>query len=46
CPDCGKSFNDKSNLTQHRRIHSGERPHACPVCRKTFTDKSTLNQHR
>ncbi|NWW14457.1 ZN226 protein, partial [Oreocharis arfaki] len=29
CLECGKGFRWSSNLNQHRRRHSGERPHEC-----------------
>ncbi|NWQ59761.1 ZN189 protein, partial [Neopipo cinnamomea] len=36
CTECGQSFGRSSDLTRHRRIHSGERPHACPDCGRSF----------
>ncbi|KAJ8728647.1 hypothetical protein PYW07_006343 [Mythimna separata] len=29
CAACGKSFRQLSTLSQHRAIHSAERPYAC-----------------
>ncbi|NWW85011.1 ZN211 protein, partial [Rhynochetos jubatus] len=43
CPDCGKTFNDFSNLVSHRRIRRGERPYECGEC---FTRNSRLSRHR
>ncbi|NXU46751.1 ZN776 protein, partial [Drymodes brunneopygia] len=37
CGDCGKSFSRGSNLTQHRRIHTGAR---------AFSVSSHLDRHR
>ncbi|XP_056275248.1 zinc finger protein 892-like [Pseudoliparis swirei] len=34
CDTCGKSFQFKSNLYAHNKIHTDERPHSCNVCGK------------
>lgn len=40
------AFRQMSTLSQHRAIHSAERPYVCEVCRKTFNRVSTLISHR
>ncbi|KAJ6160996.1 hypothetical protein N7470_004392 [Penicillium chermesinum] len=41
---CGKSFNRKSDLCRHYRIHTNERPYHCTVkdCNKSFIQRSAL----
>jgi KRAB domain-containing zinc finger protein len=45
CQQCGKLFSCKKYLTEHKNIHTGERPHECGVCNKRFTQSSGLRNH-
>ncbi|NXC53968.1 ZN397 protein, partial [Aleadryas rufinucha] len=46
CPECGKSFDRKSNLTRHRKIHASEGPHRRGECRESFRVSRELRRHR
>nr|XP_037275615.1 zinc finger protein 569-like [Rhipicephalus microplus] len=42
---CAYATDFISNLKQHYRVHTGERPFQCPLCTQSFTQKASLNTH-
>ncbi|XP_029969282.1 zinc finger protein 345-like [Salarias fasciatus] len=46
CQDCGKTFTRASDVTRHRRTHTGERPYACGECKKGFKNSWDLTRHQ
>ena len=45
CEYCGKIFVNISNLTVHRRSHTGEKPYHCRLCDYTTAQSSKLTRH-
>ena len=45
CEFCGKVFKNCSNLTVHRRSHTGEKPYKCQLCPYACAQSSKLTRH-
>ena len=45
CDVCEKSFENKHELAEHSRVHTGERPLECQNCGKKFTNEYCVMQH-
>ncbi|ESP01596.1 hypothetical protein LOTGIDRAFT_139415, partial [Lottia gigantea] len=46
CEYCGKIFRNCSNLTVHRRSHTGEKPYKCELCNYACAQSSKLTRHK
>ncbi|XP_063370685.1 zinc finger protein Xfin [Cydia amplana] len=46
CTVCGHVFRTASMLTEHSRIHTGERPFPCDVCGVAFRRATAMRNHR
>ncbi|XP_053565396.1 zinc finger protein 84 [Bombina bombina] len=45
CPNCEKSFLRRTQLRDHQRTHTGERPYQCSKCPKRFSRSTQLKDH-
>ncbi|OCT73257.1 zinc finger protein 585A isoform X1 [Xenopus laevis] len=45
CGSCFKTFNHKSNLLVHERIHSDDKAYRCQECGKQFSQRTSLMVH-
>uniref|UniRef100_A0A146VWR8 Zinc finger protein 184-like n=1 Tax=Fundulus heteroclitus TaxID=8078 RepID=A0A146VWR8_FUNHE len=45
CHICGKHIPCQSNLLNHMRVHTGERPYSCQYCGKGFKLKGHMTEH-
>lgn len=45
CPYCSYSSNKTTNLKNHVRVHTGERPYVCPHCPYRATQENNLKSH-
>lgn len=46
CGDCGRCFNNKSNLMSHiQLVHKRLSPYQCDMCQETFKRKKLLLEH-
>nr|XP_019942043.1 PREDICTED: zinc finger protein 2 homolog isoform X2 [Paralichthys olivaceus] len=45
CHICGKQIPCQSNLQNHMRVHTGERPYSCHFCGKCFKLKGHMTEH-
>ena len=45
CAVCFKAFSNKSNLLQHRRLHSNQERLRCPMCYKSYSDPNIFKVH-
>ena len=45
CDICQRVFRRSSHLSEHMRMHMGERPFNCRLCQQTFTRRGHLGTH-
>lgn len=46
CEYCGRAFSCQSNLIQHIRIHTGEKPYVCDECGNRYAQSASLYSHK
>lgn len=45
CTDCDQQFSQKGGLSNHVRIHAGDKPFVCGMCAREFVQKCNLMRH-
>ena len=45
CKHCDYTAHTSSNLRNHVRVHTGERPYECPICKNNFSQKGNMLRH-
>ncbi|XP_077545149.1 zinc finger and BTB domain-containing protein 8A.1-B-like isoform X1 [Haemaphysalis longicornis] len=45
CRVCSRTFMKKSDIVNHNRVHTGERPFKCRICSRGFSVRSSLVRH-
>lgn len=45
CDVCPKTYAYAKSLKEHKRFHTGEKPHACHLCPAAFARRSALQLH-
>jgi uncharacterized Zn-finger protein len=45
CEICGKAFRFRSNLAEHRSVHTAVKPFVCKFCGKSSRLKGNLTKH-
>uniref|UniRef100_A0A182NTK0 C2H2-type domain-containing protein n=1 Tax=Anopheles dirus TaxID=7168 RepID=A0A182NTK0_9DIPT len=46
CSQCSRTFKNRSQLEDHKNVHTDSRVHDCDLCGKKYHTKVTLNKHR